>query len=206
MNKGFTIIELLVIIATLMTMTGFLVIYNRAGERQIIIFQEQAKVINAISRARSLSVATFGKASAPCGYGVHFDAPRTVTIFKDLAADCGSADKKYTPSNPEEKIEQFHLDSKVSLDLGLTDVLFIPPDPIVIITPNPEAAVLNIKEEGGTGMASIKINKSGHIGTEPETVYNPVNEGGKGGKGGYEKEEGGYEKEEGGMMPTPYAQ
>lgn len=196
MNRGFTIIELLVIIAILMTMSGFLILYNRAGERQIVIFQEQAKVINTIARARSLSVATFGQGSAPCGYGVHFEAPRTVILFKDLAADCGSADKKYTASNPEEKIEQFYLNSTVSLDLGLTDVLFIPPDPTVVITPNPEAAVLNIKEEGGTGMASIKINKSGHIGTEPETVYTPVNK---------EKDPGEKEKEEKeGEMPTPY--
>lgn len=188
MNRGFTIIELLVIIAILMTMSGVLILYNRTGERQIVIFQEQAKVISAVSRARSLSVATFGQASAPCGYGVHFEAPRTVIIFKDLAADCGSADKKYT--NPDEKIEQFYLDSRVSLDLGLTDVLFIPPDPTVVITPNPEAAVLNIKEEGGTGMASIKINKSGHIGTEPEEII-PIKEGGHGGEEGKD-----------GMMPN----
>ena len=77
MNKGFTTIEMLVVIGVMALMSSVLMVYGRTGERQINLFKEQARIISALSRAKYLSVSTFGKTDVPCGYGVHFEAPRT---------------------------------------------------------------------------------------------------------------------------------
>lgn len=164
MNKGFTTIEILVIIGVMGLLSSLLMVYGRTGERQIILFKEQARIISSFSRAKYLSVATFGKTDVPCGYGVHFEAPRTFLIFKDLAASdgCSASDKKY--SGADEIFESFNLDSTIIFDrLTLSDAVFIPPDPSVVITPNQDQAAVVIKIVNTEDSAIIKINNAGQI-------------------------------------------
>lgn len=163
MSKGFTTIEMLVVIGVMALMSSVLMVYGRAGERQITLFKEQARIISALSRAKYLSIATFGKTGVPCGYGVHFEAPRTFLIFKDLpSGDCSLADKKY--SGADEIFEFFNLDSAVTFDqLTLSDVIFIPPSPSVVITPNQDQAAIIIKIINIESLAAIKINSAGQI-------------------------------------------
>ncbi len=161
---GFTIIEMLVIIGILSLLSATLILYNRTGERQIILFKEQARVISIISRAKSFSIATFGQPGVPCGYGVHFSAPRTFILFKDLAEDCQVTDKKYSDS--AEMVQSLELDSAVTFDnLTLTDIIFIPPDPSVFITPPQDQATIVIKTIDGASSAIIKVNNGGQIST-----------------------------------------
>ena len=163
-EKGFTLIEMLFVLATIAILSTILIAYSRTGERQIIVFRDQTKIINALLRAKSLSLATFGKAGVPCGYGVHFEKPRTFIIFKDIADDCSQADHKYSGSN--EIVESMSLDRLVAFgDLTLSDVVFIPPDPIVIITPDQDPATLTIKAGEGASSAVIRITKAGQIST-----------------------------------------
>lgn len=164
MNKGFTTIEMLVVIGVMALMSSVLMVYGRTGERQINLFKEQARIISALSRAKYLSIATFGKTDVPCGYGIHFEAPRTFLIFKDLAVsgDCSLADKKY--SGAGEIFESFELDSVIVFDqLTLSDIVFIPPSPSVVITPNQDQAVIIIKIINIESSAAIKINSAGQI-------------------------------------------
>ncbi len=117
-----------------------------------------------LSRAKSLAIATFGQsANVPCGFGVHFEMS-SFLIFKDLESDCLNADKKY--SGPSEIYESFVLDSRVVFDtLTLSDIVFIPPDPIVIITPEQDQATITIKTVIGSDSKTIKINSAGQIST-----------------------------------------
>ena len=117
---------MLVVIGVMALMSSVLMVYGRTGERQINLFKEQARIISALSRAKYLSVSTFGKTDVPCGYGVHFEAPRTFLIFKDLpSGNCSLADKKY--SGAGEIFESFGLDSVITFDqLTLSDIVFTP--------------------------------------------------------------------------------
>lgn len=164
MKRGFTLVELLVVIGILSLLSATLILYSRAGERQITVFRDQARVISSLTRAKSLAVATFGQSGVPCGYGVSFAAPRTFLIFKDVAADCQSTDNRY--SGPAELVEEFQLDANLMFEaLTLSDVIFIPPEPKIIITPAQEQAVITIMTNDGGSSATIKINNAGQIST-----------------------------------------
>jgi prepilin-type N-terminal cleavage/methylation domain-containing protein len=162
-DRGFTIIEMLVIIGIISLISAILIVYIRAGGRQIVLFREQAKLVSVLARAKYLAISTFGREGVPCGYGVHFTSPRTFLIFKDLADNCQSSDQKYSGSL--ETQESFELDSLLEFEtLTFSDILFIPPDPSIVINPTQDEATLIIKAVGSEDSAVIKINSAGQIG------------------------------------------
>lgn len=168
-KKAFTLIELLVVVAVMILLSSVLIGYSHLGERQIILFKEQAKLINILSRAKSLSVVGFGESTEnfPCGYGIYFEAPRTFIIFKDLSSgdDCSMADKKY--SGTDELFESFILNSTLEFgELTFSDIIFIPPEPLVVITPIQDQAVITIKIVNTNDSKTIKINNAGQISTQ----------------------------------------
>lgn len=164
-EKGFTLVEILVVMAIIAVVSASLILYSRTGERQIILFRDQAGIIAALSRAKSLSVATFGQAGVPCGYGVHFEAPRKFLLFKDLASDCSAADHVY--SGPNELFGSFELNQSLNFgNLTLTDIVFIPPNPKVVITPLGDEAIINIKTVDGGSSSTIKVTSAGQISTQ----------------------------------------
>jgi prepilin-type N-terminal cleavage/methylation domain-containing protein len=167
MNKGFTVIEMLVVISVIgLLLTTTMVFYGRAGERQIVLFREQAKILNILSRAKFLSIQTFGKTEPiPCGYGVHFEEPQSVILFRDDAENCVQSDNRY--SGDTEKVESFILDRAAIFEpLPLSDVVFIPPNPRVVMTPEQDQAEIIIKTIDDKGRVSIKINNFGQISTQ----------------------------------------
>ncbi len=173
---GFTTIEMLVVIGILSLLSATLLVYNRTGERQISLIQEQAKIISLLYKAKSFTLATFGKNEAPCGYGVHFEVPDTVIIFKEISPSndpgCLDIDFIYSPSLGE-KIEEFKISSNVKLVdsgvSGLKDILFVPPDPIVILDNDlfKTEALIKIETIDGNGERLIKVNNGGQITTSP---------------------------------------
>jgi prepilin-type N-terminal cleavage/methylation domain-containing protein len=170
-KNGFTLIEMLVVIGIISILSGIFIVYSRTGEQQIVLFKEQAKVMAAVSRAKILGISAFRESSteagSSCGYGVHIELPNTVIIFKDIAQNCELSDQRYTPANPSEKFESFQLDPRVKLDVmtSLTDIVFIPPDPSVVITPDQDQAVIVIKTIDDKSSATIKVNSAGQIST-----------------------------------------
>ncbi len=165
MKRGFTTIELLVVISILSLLSAILIAYSRTGERQIILFREGAKVKEIISRAKFLSLAIYGESEVPCGYGVHFETSGSFIIFKDLAVNCASSDRRYSGS--VEAYESFKLDPAILFDsLTLSDVVFIPPNPTVVITPVKDEAVVILKTIDGEGSIKITITSAGQISTE----------------------------------------
>ncbi len=161
-DKGFTLIEVLVVVGILALLSATLIIYSHTGERQIILFKEQARIVSTISQAKSLSIATFGQVNVPCGYGVHFSPPKNFLIFEDLANDCQDADKRWSGEN--ETFESFQLDPAVVFEnLSLTDIVFIPPNPSVVITPPQDQSTIIIKTVDGNSSTTIKVNNAGQI-------------------------------------------
>ena len=174
MEKGFTLIELLIVSAIIALLSAGLVFYSRGGERQIILLKEQNKIISSVVKAKFLALATFGDNSSPCGYGVHFETPNKIIIFKEIPAEvddtgCFSIDGVYTAANPNEKQEEFLLDKTVKFgELQLGDIIFIPPDPLVVIDGNllKTEALIKIETVDGKSVKIIKITNSGQITTQ----------------------------------------
>ena len=168
-SAGYTLVEVLVAISVTVLLSSILIIYNHSGESQIALFKEQAKIIGILLKAKGLAVQTYsssGGDGAVCGYGVHFDAVNGVyLIFTDLAEPCSSSDNKYSGSN--EDFEKHKIDSSLNfLSLGLVDLLFIPPDPAVIIDGNADkkgSFEIAISSKSGGSEKKIKVNNFGQI-------------------------------------------
>jgi len=165
---GFTMIELLVVMAIMGLLTSLVITYSRTGERQIVLFKDQASLISLLIKARSLSVGTLGEVVAPCGYGVNFNESGSVIIFKDSSPGndpkCLDADNVY--NSGEEKVEEFILNPALKFDeLDLADIVFIPPMPKVVIDNDKTKleAIIKIKSISGSGERAIKVTNAGQI-------------------------------------------
>lgn len=183
-NKGFTLIELVIVIGIVGVLTGGLAFYGRSAERQIILFRDQAKIVAALLKAKSLTISTYSsEADAPCGYGVSFDQPsKTIIIFKDRAVNpnCSDADNVYTGNSPcivadlnvDCELEKLTLDAKTIefSNLTLKDIVYIPPNPDVIITDidgvEQTSAQIEIQTFDGAVKRTITIINNGQITTQ----------------------------------------
>lgn len=171
-QKGFSMTELLVVLALIAILAGSMVFYSRSIERQIIIFKEQIKIVSAIQKAKSLGLVAFLKtAQAPCGYGVHFSMPDSIIIFKEISLSgdtkCLDTDAIYT--SPDENFEEIKLDKTIKFtELGLNDIVFIPPEPIIIIDGQifKNEALIKIKTIDNKGEKIIKVTNAGQITTQ----------------------------------------
>jgi prepilin-type N-terminal cleavage/methylation domain-containing protein len=174
-KEGFTLIEFLVVIATLSVLTSMLVVYSRTSEMQIKLITEQAKIIGVILRSKSLALQVFKEKEsprAPCGYGVRFDiANRRYLIFKDnrdAQGKCLGNDKKYTDSNEELAGQVFVLPNGINFSEPSSsfDLLFVPPDPKIYFDGQLAATDKTITIKLDNISASIKVNRVGQVTTE----------------------------------------
>jgi len=168
-RKGFTLIETLVVVGVLTLMTSLLVLYNRTGERQIILLREKARLIGTIFRAKSLTLNTFIEDEPACGYGVH-TSQGEYFIYRDKAIACRTSDHVYTDTTDE-----IVAGTLVRLDAGLrfgggtvTDMVFVPPDPKVFLNGRQGFTEGEIILEGVDGKSSvtIQVNNAGQISAE----------------------------------------
>lgn len=162
-ETGFTLIEILVAISISVLLSAGLILYNRTGEQQIILFKDQAKIINLILRAKSLALQAYNvEGVSGCGYGVHFDPAGIIILFKDQATDCAGSDNIY--SGPSEEIGRMTFTSKEKFSqLDFTDILYIPPDPKVVLTPALDDGLIIIGVFNGDSQVKIKVNSSGQV-------------------------------------------
>lgn len=161
--NGFTVVEILITTGLITILSSILILYTRTGENQLILFREQSKIVSVIFKAKTLSVQTYSDPTPPCGYGVNFQPPRTVLLFKDVATPCAASDRRYSGSG--ELLETFTIDSRVSFTSTLTDVVFIPPDPTTFLTPAQAQATITLTAIGSGNTLPVKINDAGQVTT-----------------------------------------
>lgn len=172
-DKGFTITELLITFAVISILSSGLVFYSRTAERQIILFKEQAKIISIIQKAKTLSFATYAQETVPCGYGVYFQQGlNKIILFQDISPsmnlDCLDIDNSYTASLPSEKIEEIFLDKTVKFsELGIYNIIFIPPNPKVILDNDisKSEGLIKISTVDNLMERVIKVTNAGQITT-----------------------------------------
>lgn len=168
--KGFTIIELLVVLAIIIIITG-IVIFNIGSERQNSALLRSAQKLSLdLRRAQSFAFSskTYRTIGVPCGWGLHFNGVNSTSyiIFADLAVlpDCSDRDFVRATSGTED-FETTNLEPGISINSlsgNLSDVVFTPPDPTVKFIPDQtSASIVFINKNGVT--RTININKTGFI-------------------------------------------
>jgi len=170
MNKGFTLIEMIVVLAIIVIITG-IVIFNVGTERQNSALLRSAQKLSLdLRRAQTFGLASkvFKTTGVPCGWGVHFNGAGSTSYitFADLASSANCSDRDFVRAgNGSEDFEVANFEAGVSissLSNNLSDVVFSPPEPIVNFTPNQtSASIVLINKNGAT--RAININKTGFI-------------------------------------------
>ena len=80
-TTGFTLVETLVVIGILMLLTTSLIAYTRSSGKQIVLYTEQAKLIGALNKAKSLALQR-NMAESVCAYGIRFTGSNTYEIVQ----------------------------------------------------------------------------------------------------------------------------
>ncbi len=137
--SGFTLLEMVIVISIMAIITAVTVGYNRGSNDKLVLFSNQAKVVGVLQRAKSFALQKKegDEGGLVCAFGVHFEMPRTMIIFRDEASSpnpgfCGEDSSNMEYDGESEKIEEVKLDPDIafsSLSCGKKecDILFSTP-------------------------------------------------------------------------------
>lgn len=181
-NKGFTLIEITIVV-TIIALLGTIFVANyRGGERQFALKRSAHKLSQDLRGAQEMAMSSqttpleFGPETFPKGgYGIYFEeGADSYILFADCDGDglydgtggslsCVAA-TEITPY--PEKIEEIFFEEGISIDslfpvspnISLT---FFPPDPILIIKPTSNSASVVLSFDGQT--KTVSINSVGLI-------------------------------------------
>jgi prepilin-type N-terminal cleavage/methylation domain-containing protein len=135
MRRGFTLIEILVVIGVISVLAGTMITSTSTSRDRTSLLVEEAKLAEVISRAKALAITTYARTSPPCGYGVSIDHDAaTYELFAYTAPDCDNI-IAIDPSMKSGQ-ESFSLPQNVRFETGderMEHVLFVPPDPKTLI-------------------------------------------------------------------------
>lgn len=169
---GFTLIEILVVLAIVIIITG-IVISNIGLQRQNLALLHSAQKLSLdFRRAQNYAISSkiFRTSGVPCGWGMHFSGISSTStsyiIFADLAPSVDCSDRDFLrASNGSEDFETINLEPGIKINStsgGLTDVVFTPPEPTVKFTSDQiEASITLINRNSATSI--VTINKNGFI-------------------------------------------
>ena len=113
LSRGFTLVEILIVIAIIATLSGlsFSAFHNLNASRALE--REAGRVVAELQKARSLTISSKNNAQ----FGVHVQSSQ-VTLFQGTTFIAGSSTNSVTSINPLVTI------SSISLQGGVSDVIF----------------------------------------------------------------------------------
>jgi len=176
-RKGFSLFEMVVVVGITVLLSAITITYNRSGERQLILFKDQALVVGLLNRAKSLAIQKYQNPAITqnkvfCAFGVHFEAPRDIVLFADLGSgscDPTNANYRYDKGvSPPEALENKSLDARnifSGLPEGGLDVLFIAPELVATSSADLPVTIM-INSSVGSLTSPITVSAVGQIITE----------------------------------------
>jgi len=187
-NRGFTLVELTVVIAIIVLLSGIVLTNYRVGEKGYALLRSAQKLAQDLRTTEKMAMASEilpsnfdGVGGFPNGgYGIYFENNSNSYI---LFADCDN-DKEYdaicpplncanncaeaTPSTPyPEKIKELSLEEKIKISnlypSSPLSITFLPPDPVIKIKPEPfdNLAIITLTQNGQ--IKTVKTNTVGLI-------------------------------------------
>lgn len=140
MNKGFTVVEIVVVLGIMVIITGIM-LFNVGSEKQnSALFRSAQKLSLDLRKVENyaLSSKVFKDSKVPCGWGIHFNGAGSTSyiIFADTALFTNCSDRDYKRSSSSEDLETVNLEAgvkidNINIDNTISDVTFTPPAPIV---------------------------------------------------------------------------
>lgn len=169
--KGFTLIEILVVMSITVMITGFLVV--NFSRLRVDLNQTASMVQDAIREAQSQALAgALLRGTYRCGYGIHFDtAGYMIYAGPDSSTvDCATDDRTYN-AGTDVSVRQALLPSNVlEIILPAPDIFFEPPNPTTYIngvSAPGTSATISIHRKGSacpsSDCRSIYVSTSGRI-------------------------------------------
>ncbi len=167
-RRGFSLIELIVVVGVTALLAGVLVSYNSQSRAQVALSVERAKISQVIGRARSLSISTYLQNPTNCGFGVTFDLgpSRTYGLIQFDNTTCSDlTGGTITPR------ETFRLDPAVEFGAGANQIgllVFVPPDPTLLME-DPAGSALSgigkiyLAERGGANLVALDVGFAGQV-------------------------------------------
>lgn len=194
MKKGFTLIEILVVIAVTALLSTLAIVYSHVGQNEVSLSVQAEKISELILQAKELSVATYSTTSGVCAYGVHFNfTDQTYSLFAYNSETSTAGSALFCPSYASTKDAGVILgDMQPYLGGGtwqipiapgvviessspandvLTDVLFYPPDPDTLIslddntfTSATSTGNIYLETADGKNSMEISVTTAGQVG------------------------------------------
>jgi len=167
-QKGFTMIELLIVIAITSILTVAVLASYRGASRDYALDQGIQQLISDLRKAQNMGMngVDVNDTTDYCGYGLVISPESTSYIFyADKKNDCDNSNNKYTPG---EEIETIVLSNRIIIASTTPDldILFKYPEPTAYINQDPTpgtTGTIILENETGTEIKSISINAAGLI-------------------------------------------
>ncbi len=181
MRKGFTLIEILIVVAISGMLATIALGYSRSAQNQVALSVETAKIAQTILRAKDLTLATYANVPGTCGYGVLFDpANNNYSLFAytpgappcpgsptALPSPCGT-----TCSLVNQSAWRTPLANGVRMTSqadSATVIIFYPPAPQTFISRDDGATFVNATSKvylqtlDGSASTTVSVNPGGQI-------------------------------------------
>jgi hypothetical protein len=170
----------MVVLAVTALLSGLILVYNASTRETLRLFTEKARMAQLILRAKALALSTYSDSDTPCAYGVQFvrsgrNSPR-YELVSYRPADCSDRTRVDTGRDVFEVVQLSTFDLPPTLEYStssstddVTYVLFVPPDPIVLVARQDgtliESGVGNIelKIKGRDTSAIVTVNAAGQV-------------------------------------------
>jgi prepilin-type N-terminal cleavage/methylation domain-containing protein len=174
-RSGFTLVEVLVVIAITSLLAGLILTYSSESRDQVALYVHQAKLSQTISKAKSLTVSTYNNPVIPCGYGVHVDyAQNTYKLFSYGVAGAPPQCSGITTldNSLETTITTEKLPPNLSFEKpdseAIVDILFLPPNPDTWIwlhggNGTSTFGSISLQTNSGTWSVPVLVSSAGQI-------------------------------------------
>jgi len=137
-QKGFTLIEVIVVIAVIGLIVTLVFANYRSGTRSSNLQAAAQGLVTDIRTAQNMAMSSSKyEDEVPCGYGIHFMSNNSYFLFRDIDGDrqCSTNNKRYNPELGEEIGRVINLPADIDLKTESAflrnDIFFMPPDPVV---------------------------------------------------------------------------
>jgi len=162
---GFTLIEVLVIIAIIVILSGVVFINYRSSEKTLALQRAANKLAQDIRRVQEMAIAAqvcCGGTVPPGGYGIYLGNVNDTSYI--LYADKNNSGD-YSPAG-NERIETINLEQGVKISLlnpSSPSINFKPPDPTITLTGGGPVEITLVLESDTSKTKKITVNKAGLV-------------------------------------------
>lgn len=191
-RRGFTIIEVLIVIAISTMLATIALTYTSISRNQIALSVETSKVAESILRAKNLAVATYNTSPGTCAYGVYFNIPGNSYSIFAFTPDPAKYGGKVPPcpsvasttaagltlSGANAEMQPYTQGSwnvpigqgvkLISASDNIVAVIFYPPSPDTLISRDgvtyaTSTSAVYLETVDGSRSASVSVNLAGQV-------------------------------------------